>query len=128
MEMLYLAQTKVTDDGLAPLAGLRSLKLLDLSQTRVGDAGLRILCGLPDIVHLQLGGTDVTDAGLASVIEKLNGSPCENLGVPGTKVTPAGLKHARAKLTHTDIWSAPAFFPTNRASAFQRGGATVGDE
>ncbi len=125
MEMLYLAQTKVTDDGLAPLAGLRSLKLLDLSETPVGDAGLRILCGLPSIIHLQLGGTNVTDTGLASVIEKLNGGPCQNLEISRTKVTRAGLDSARAKLTHTQIWGAPAFFSNNRPRTLDPAGISV---
>lgn len=63
---LSLAETAVTDQGLAPLAGMTSLSLLDLSSTRVKGPGLAYLQGI-DIRHLSLHSNSIDDAGFASL-------------------------------------------------------------
>ena len=59
-----LADTQVTDAGLAHLAGLTGLKHLVLNGTAITGPGLAHLTGLPALKSLHLGGTQVTAAGL----------------------------------------------------------------
>ncbi|MFN0128853.1 MAG: c-type cytochrome domain-containing protein [Verrucomicrobiales bacterium] len=64
-----LGRTKVTDAGLATLAGAANLQRLRLENTAVTDAGLDHLKALEKLEYLNLFNTQVTDAGL----EKLHG-------------------------------------------------------
>ncbi len=59
-----LARTKVTDAGLATLAGATDLQRLRLENTALTDAGLDHLLGLENLEYLNLFNTQVTDAGL----------------------------------------------------------------
>lgn len=59
--------TTVTDDGLAHLAGLASLKLLALDDVWIGTAGLAHLKNLPGLAELYLAGTLVDDDSIAIV-------------------------------------------------------------
>ena len=59
-----LADTQVTDVGLAYLRGLRQLRWLSLKHTSIADGGLRHLQGLMRLDHLDLRNTHVTDVGL----------------------------------------------------------------
>ena len=47
LRVLNLHATRVTDAGMASLAGLKDLQVLSLIGTRVGDAGLASLRDLP---------------------------------------------------------------------------------
>ena len=64
MQDLNLARTKVTDAGLAAVAGMKNLQRLRLENTAVTDAGLDHLKGLEKLEYLNLFNTAVTDAGL----------------------------------------------------------------
>ena len=64
-----LRRTKVTDKDLAPLEHLRHLQILYLNQTGIGDEGLVHLTGLTDLHTLSIYGTKVTDKGLATLRE-----------------------------------------------------------
>ena len=67
--------TAITDDGLAPLAGLRSLKVLHLTGSPISDAGLVHLRGLKQLESLETTGTKITPAGLKQLqtaLPKLN--------------------------------------------------------
>lgn len=64
---LNLADTKVTDAGLAPLAALKNVSALHLERSSVTDAGLAHLAALVNLQYLNLYGTGITDAGLAHV-------------------------------------------------------------
>lgn len=64
-----LGRTKVTDAGLATLAGATNLQRLRLENTAVSDAGLDHLKDLEKLEYLNLFKTQVSDAGL----EKLHG-------------------------------------------------------
>ncbi len=66
---LYLDDTKVTDEGLKELAGLKSLQALVLSETPVTDAGLKALAELKSLQSLDL---DVT--GILERAKELGGS------------------------------------------------------
>jgi hypothetical protein len=85
-----LSGTKVTNEDLALLEGLTSLRVLYLSSTRVGDAGLTHLAGLAQLRKLNLFDTQTTDAGLAS----LRGlTRLQTLSLATTKVSDKGLVH-----------------------------------
>ncbi len=67
---LNLSRSKVTDAGLASLAGMKNLKKLHLPNTAVTDAGIDALLGLGQLEYLNLFNTKITDVGLAK-LEKL---------------------------------------------------------
>src|SRR5262245_8896046 len=87
---LNLEFTKVTDAGLKPIAGLKSLTILHRAYAPVSDAGLKHLSGLKSLTRLHLSQTKVTDAGLKH-LAGLKG--LTELGLGNTQVTEAGLKH-----------------------------------
>ena len=62
---LYLQGTRITDDGLKQLSGLKNLQILHLEETGVTDAGLNHLTGLVNLKHLYLTDTKVTAEGVA---------------------------------------------------------------
>src|ERR1044071_5715101 len=65
---LHLAGSQqLTDDGIAHLARLRSLKHLDVSGTAITDRGLLALRDLPAIETISLAGTEVTDEGIQAL-------------------------------------------------------------
>ncbi|MES2466096.1 MAG: c-type cytochrome domain-containing protein [Verrucomicrobiota bacterium] len=70
MSEVNLGRSKVTDAGLASLAGMKNLKKLHLPNTAVTDAGIDSLLVLTNLEYLNLFNTKITDAGLAK-LEKL---------------------------------------------------------
>ena len=58
----------VTDRGLAALAPLRRLRVLDLYWSAVTDAGLAALSGMPELEELHLGMTRLTGPGLVHLV------------------------------------------------------------
>jgi hypothetical protein len=62
---LNLADSKPSDAGLAPLAGLKNLAELHLERSTVTDAGLEHVGKIGNLQYLNLFGTGITDAGLA---------------------------------------------------------------
>jgi len=107
---LNLAGTKITDGGLAAVAGLPKLTRLHLERTGITDAGLSQLAGLQHLEYLNLYGTKVTDAGL----ESLKGlSKLKKLFLWQTEVTKDGavaLQAALPKLA-VDMGLDPAAIP-----------------
>ncbi len=89
---LNLANTKVTDSGLAPIAQLKNLRRLHLEKTQVTDAGLTNIKGLTNLDYLNLYGTNVTDAGIAQLAGLKN---LKELYVWQSKVTDAGAQSLR---------------------------------
>lgn len=80
-----LARTRVTDAGLAALAGWENLRTVDLTRTAVTSAGLAPLARLRTLETLNLTDTAVDDAGVAP----LRTLPSlRRLWLHGTKVTP----------------------------------------
>lgn len=63
IKWLNLANTAVTDAGLAPLQNLK-LEKLHLEKTGIGDKGLAHLKNQTELVYLNLYGTNVTNEGL----------------------------------------------------------------
>lgn len=70
MSEVNLGRSKVTDAGLASLAGMKNLKKLHLPNTAVTDAGIDSLIVLTNLEYLNLFNTKITDTGLAK-LEKL---------------------------------------------------------
>jgi internalin A len=89
LSQLHLPNSSITDEGLAPIAGLGNLQHLNLSRNpKIADAGMTHLSGLPKLGVLSLGGTSVGDAGLPAIgrITSLT-----SLGLDGNRVTDSGL-------------------------------------
>jgi hypothetical protein len=61
----------VNDDGLAHIAKLPALEVLDLRWTQVTDAGLQHLHAHPTLRELDLRGTAVTAEGVATLEQHL---------------------------------------------------------
>jgi uncharacterized protein (TIGR02996 family) len=61
LEVLNLADTRVTDDGLASLPQLTNLRELVLHHTAITDATLERLGSLPRLISLDVGDTKVKD-------------------------------------------------------------------
>ena len=99
----HLADGKITDAELAPLASLPQIAQLNLRGREITNAGLAHLKGLKGLVRLHLEKTKVTDDGLQELkgLENL-----EYLNLYGTEVTDAGLKHLEGlkKLKKVYLW------------------------
>lgn len=115
-EQLYdlnLANTKVTDEGLKALEGMKNLHRLHLEKTAVTDAGLAHLKGLGNLEYLNLYSTSVTDEGL----NNLNGlSSLKNLYLWQSKVTDAGADALRQSLKRCAVdtgWKEPTTAPSD---------------
>ncbi|MGH2705640.1 MAG: hypothetical protein ACRDJ4_11260 [Actinomycetota bacterium] len=67
LQALWAAGTRATDAALAPIAGLRSLRMLDLWAVPIGDAALHHVCDLSSLEVLDLWGTRVRDPGVAEL-------------------------------------------------------------
>lgn len=90
LEELRLGNHKgnLTDESMAPLAQLRSLRELLLWGTGITDAGLERLRPLKGLRFLALGGDPITDKGL-DVAKSF--THLEGLQIQQTKITDAGL-------------------------------------
>ncbi len=64
---LKLSGSKVSDSGMAFIAGLSKLTRLYLDNTKLSDAGLAKLTGLKNLQYLNLTGTAVTAKGIAGL-------------------------------------------------------------
>jgi hypothetical protein len=97
---LNLANTKITDDGLRHLSGIKSLTRLHLEKTQIGDAGLAHLKELDKLEYLNLYGTQVSDAGLEHIKALPN---LKKLYLWESKVTKEGAAELAKQLTNTDV-------------------------
>lgn len=106
-----LSNTKVTDRGIAKLAGFDLLRSVKLKETRTGDGAASVLGKLPDVKTVNFFGTDLNDAGL-DVLAK--GAAITTIYAGATKITDAGVKAAQAiKPGLLIIWLPP----TNEVAA-----------
>lgn len=89
LRMLSLPKASITDEGLAPIAGLSKLDHLTLTgNPRLGDAGMAHLSRLTKLQSLSLSGTAVSDAGLPTIARITS---LHSLSLGKTRVTDAGL-------------------------------------
>ena len=90
---LNLAATEITDEGMEPLKGLRTLELIDLSRPRISGAGLRYLpTGLK---QLNLSGAPIVNANLLH-LERF--TLLESLDLSGTKIDDDAIPHVQAMI------------------------------
>ena len=66
LKSLSLDDTKITDAGLLRLRGLMKLERLVLANTQVSDAGMAHLTDLPNLKSLSLDETNISDASITS--------------------------------------------------------------
>ena len=99
----HLADGKITDAELAPLARLPQTAQLNLRGREITNAGLVHLKDLKGLIRLHLEKTKVTDDGLQQLVGLEN---LEYLNLYGTEVTDAGLKHLEGlkKLKKLYLW------------------------
>jgi hypothetical protein len=86
----FLTQTK--DEDLIPLSQLTEVKVISLICSKITDNGLSHIAGLKKLEVLYLGETQVGDSGLIN-LEEL--SELRELWLRGTRVTDKGIKHLR---------------------------------
>ena len=117
-KQLTLANTPITETGLARLGKMSALKVLCLVDSAVTDAGIIRLKGLTHLEFLTLGGNaEVTDAGLA----QLSGfAHLKVLGLSGTQVTDTGLGYLNA-LVHLELLDLEGTHVTDGGLANLRG-------
>ena len=97
---LELQQTKVSDAGLAALAGFTKLRTLQLQNTALTDAGLKHLGKLVSLEVLNLYGTGVSDAGL----QQLAGlKHLKKVYLWQSKVSTAGADSLRSAIPGLDV-------------------------
>ncbi len=74
---------RVTDEGLALLAGQKELDTLKISRSPITDAGLVILQNFPKLTVLSIGGKAITSEGIQHL---RNPAALKGLSLPGTAV------------------------------------------
>lgn len=92
---LDLGRTKVGDQGMQVVGGLRQLRRLHLQNTAVGDAGVAALASLQRLEYLNLYGSKLTDRGLAALAPLRS---LRRLFVWQTAVTAAGVDALQREL------------------------------
>jgi Leucine-rich repeat (LRR) protein len=70
LSSLAMRNTLITNEGLAELKGLRSLKVIDLRLSPLlTDAALDILADMPQLRAVRLSGVNITDRGVAALLK-----------------------------------------------------------
>jgi internalin A len=69
LRFLNILGTRMTDAGVASMAGMHSLRKLVLSFTKISDASLYFIQAMPRLNLLMLDGTAVTDEGLSYILK-----------------------------------------------------------
>lgn len=100
LEDLNLLRTKVTDEGVASLVGLK-LKRLNLDDIQaIGDGVVPHLAKLQSLEFLHLGKTSVTDVGVKGLDGLVN---LKDLILTNTGVSKRGVEELQAKLSKVKI-------------------------
>jgi Leucine-rich repeat (LRR) protein len=87
LEVLWLYDSHITDEYLAHLSGLATIRTLDIVRTRITDAGFTWLKTLPNLTELTLRGSPVTGQGL----RQLQGlAQLRYLDLSDTRISDAG--------------------------------------
>ncbi len=100
LRWLDLANTRVTDDGLAFVGQFGQLRRLSLQRTAVTDAALPKLASLTQLQMLNLHTTGVSDSGVQALrpLARL-----KRLYVWQTKVTPTGVASLQAAMPNVEV-------------------------
>ncbi len=89
LELLALSESNVSDETVAKLMNLRSLKRLYLGDTAVSDTGLRELAALSEMEWLELDNTKITGKTLPAITKM---SKIQHVGISTTAVTEADIR------------------------------------
>lgn len=65
-----LANTAVTDQGIAKIAYVESIEILDLSNTNITDQSISLIDSLPHLFSIKIAGTNITELGLVELLDK----------------------------------------------------------
>jgi len=101
LQMLILAYTDITDDGLKYIADLPRIHQISLKGTKITDEGLKHLSTLTSVEELDLSDTGVSDTGMPN-IAKMSG--LKKIYLNGTRVTFQGRKVISESLPDTTIF------------------------
>lgn len=105
LHLLDLADTIVTDAGLAHVAGATALEDLSVWNTRITDRGVSQLAPLRSLLNLNLGSNNITDASVDTILGLRSLSL---VNVRATGITPEGLLRL-GELPDLRMVAAPAF-------------------
>lgn len=108
LQTLNLSGVGLTDGGLAQIAEMQSLETLVLSRATLNASGLQQLASLPQLVSLDLTSTRMTDADLTSLegfssLQELNLSRTETTGFGLAVLRKAGLPLKTLHLSFTRL-------------------------
>jgi len=90
LEVLEIYKTSITDQGLTHLRGLRHLRELTLNSSTISDSGLNRLTDLKELKRLSFQDTPISDLGIAE-LSKLHG--VEEINLWSTNVTDDGIPY-----------------------------------
>lgn len=88
LSILDVSGTRITDAGLAAFEGHGRLSAIDAGDTSIGDEGIRHISGLAGLTALEIPNTAVTDEGLRYLV---NSTKLNSLNLRGTAVTDEGI-------------------------------------
>jgi hypothetical protein len=94
------ALSGLSDDCLVPVQWLAELRTLALSGNRITDRGLALLAGLTHLENLDLDATEITDAGLVQLYKI---KTLKTVNLAGTQVTPEGIKRLQSAIPGLEI-------------------------
>lgn len=95
LEEIDLTSTKITDEGIATIARLTSLRKVAISATKISAAALDHLAGLPNLTDLYLVSIPITDDAIPA-LSKLN--RLRKLSVSATQLTAEGVEELRQSM------------------------------
>jgi serine/threonine protein kinase/Leucine-rich repeat (LRR) protein len=111
LKVLGLRSAKITDGGLDRVAKLSELEVLDLEGTPVSDAGVEKLAGLGRLSRLSLTRTSITDAATESLAKM---KTLRRLALRQTRLSPDAIRALEAALDPECVISAPTQRDPNR--------------
>jgi Leucine-rich repeat (LRR) protein len=102
LEQLGLRHTKLNDDGMAGLAAMKKLRVVDLGDTRINGSGLKNLSAAGELEKLDLWHTSITDGNLVHLKDLKS---LKWLSLAETKIGDKALTHLEglANLGYLDL-------------------------
>jgi len=99
-------QVKVTDEGLAHVAKIGSLKVLEISDCgAITDAGMSYLSSMPNLESFEMPHSSIGDEGVAHLAKLPR---LKTLVMNGTPMTDRSLEFLRSTKTLRTVWVGPA--------------------
>jgi hypothetical protein len=99
-------QVKVTDEGLAHVAKIASLKVLEISDCgAITDAGMSYLSSMPHLESVEMPNSSIGDEGVAHLAKLPR---LKTLVMNGTPMTDRSLEFLRSTKTLRTVWVGPA--------------------